>query len=124
LENNAALDGNYEKAAKMAVANVKFANGLNNLNNVLDDEIGNVKNASKKNLDYYKSLGKITQAINDLYDTDVDADFVAENLELIEEAAKGSEKALAELSVAIVKADLNSRKTLDAVDLSSVGDDV
>lgn len=124
LKNNTALDGNYEKAAKMAVANVKFANGLNNLNNVLDDEIGNVKNASKKNLDYYKSLGKITQAINDLYDTDVDADFVAENLELIEEAAKGSEKALAELSVAIVKADLNSRKTLDAVDLSSVGDDV
>lgn len=124
LENNTALDGNYEKAAKMAVANVKFANGLNNLNNVLDDEIGNVKNASKKNLDYYKSLGKITQAINDLYDTDVDVDFVAENLELIEEAAKGSEKALAELSVAIVKADLNSRKTLDAVDLSSVGDDV
>lgn len=124
LENNTALDGNYEKAAKMAVANVKFANGLNNLNNVLDDEIGNVKNASKKNLDYYKSLGKITQAINDLYDTDVDADFVAENLELIEEAAKGSEKALAELSVTIVKADLNSRKTLDAVDLSSVGDDV
>lgn len=124
LENNTALDGNYEKAAKMAVANVKFANGLNNLNNVLDDEIGNVKNASKKNLDYYKSLGKITQAINDLYDTDVDADFVAENLELIEEAAKGSEKALAELSVAIVKADLNNRKTLDAVDLSSVGDDV
>lgn len=124
LKNNTALDGNYEKAAKMAVANVKFANGLNNLNNVLDDEIDNVKNASKKNLDYYKSLGKITQAINDLYDTDVDADFVAENLELIEEAAKGSEKALAELSVAIVKADLNSRKTLDAVDLSSVGDDV
>ena len=124
LKNNAALDGNYEEAAKMAVANVKFANGLNNLNNVLDDEIGNVKNASKKNLDYYKSLGKITQAINDLYDTDVDADFVAENLELIEEAAKGSEKALTELSVAIVKADLNSRKTLDAVDLSSVGDDV
>lgn len=124
LKNNTALDGNYEKAAKMAVANVKFANGLNNLNNVLDDEIDNVKNASKKNLDYYKSLGKITQAINDLYDTDVDADFVAENLELIEEAAKGSEKALAELSVAIVKADLNNRKTLDAVDLSSVGDDV
>lgn len=124
LENNTALDGNYEKAAKMAVANVKFANGLNNLNNVLDDEIDNVKNASKKNLDYYKSLGKITQAINDLYDTDVDADFVAENLELIEEAAKGSEKALAELSVAIVKADLNNRKTLDAVDLNSVGEDV
>lgn len=124
LKNNTALDGNYEEAAKMAVANVKFANGLNNLNNVLDDEIGNIKNASKKNLDYYKSLGKITQAINDLYDTDVDADFVAENLELIEEAAKGSEKALAELSVAIVKADLNNRKTLDAVDLSSVGDDV
>ena len=124
LENNTALDGNYEKAAKMAVANVKFANGLNNLNNVLDDEIGNVKNASKKNLDYYKSLGKITQAINDLYDTDVDADFVAENLELIEEAAKGSEKALAELSIAIVKADLNNRKTLDAVDLNSVGEDV
>ena len=124
LKNNTALDGNYEKAAKMAVANVKFANGLNNLNNVLDDEIDNVKNASKKNLDYYKSLGKITQAINDLYDADVDADFVAENLELIEEAAKGSEKALAELSVAIVKADLNNRKTLDAFDLSSVvGDD-
>lgn len=123
LKNNTALDGNYEKAAKMAVANVKFANGLNNLNNVLDDEIDNVKNASKKNLDYYKSLGKITQAINDLYDTDVDADFVAENLELIEEAAKGSEKALAELSVAIVKADLNNRKTLDAVDLSSINDD-
>lgn len=124
LKNNTALDGNYEKAAKMAVANVKFANGLNNLNNVLDDEIDNVKNASKRNLDYYKSLGKITQAINDLYDTDVDADFVAENLELIEEAAKGSEKALAELSVAIVKADLNNRKTLDAVDLNSVGEDV
>lgn len=124
LENNTALDGNYEKAAKMAVANVKFTNGLNNLNNVLDDEIDNVKNASKKNLDYYKSLGKITQAINDLYDTDVDADFVAENLELIEEAAKGSEKALAELSIAIVKADLNNRKTLDAVDLNSVGEDV
>lgn len=124
LKNNTALDGNYEKAAKMAVANVKFANGLNNLNNVLDDEIDNVKNASKKNLDYYKSLGKITQAINDLYDTDVDADFVAENLELIQEAAKGSEKALAELSIAIVKADLNNRKTLDAVDLNSVGEDV
>lgn len=124
LENNTALDGNYEKAAKMAVANVKFANGLNNLNDVLDDEIGNVKNASKKNLDYYKSLGKITQAINDLYDTDVDADFVAENLELIEEAAKGSEKALAELSVAIVKADLNNRKTLDKVDLNSVSKDI
>lgn len=124
LKNNTALDGNYEKAAKMAVANVKFANGLNNLNNVLDDEIGNVKNASKKNLDYYKSLGKITQAVNDLYDTDVDADFVAENLELIEEAAKGSEKALAELSVAIVKADLNNRKTLDKVDLNSVSKDI
>lgn len=124
LKNNTALDGNYEKAAKMAVANVKFANGLNNLNNVLDDEIDNVKNASKKNLDYYKSLGKITQAVNDLYDTDVDADFVAENLELIEEAAKGSEKALAELSVAIVKADLNNRKTLDKVDLNSVSKDI
>lgn len=88
LKNNTALDGNYEKAAKMAVANVKFANGLNNLNNVLDDEIDNVKNASKRNLDYYKSLGKITQAINDLYDTDVDADFVAEIQSLLRKPQK------------------------------------
>lgn len=108
VENTGELYDNYKAAAQAASSNFKFAKNLENLSEVLDNELDTVKEllkTDKKTSKYYESLGKITQAVSKLFNIKVSPSFVEipENLQLIEEAAKGSQKALQQLGFAISK---------------------
>lgn len=108
VENTGELYDNYKAAAQAASSNFKLAKNLENLSDVLDNELDTVKEllkTDKKTSKYYESLGKITQAVSKLFNIKVSPGFVEipENLQLIEEAAKGSQKALQQLGFAISK---------------------
>lgn len=108
VENTGELYDNYKAAAQAASSNFKLAKNLENLSEVLDNELDTVKEllkTDKKTSKYYESLGKITQAVSKLFNIKVSPSFVEipENLQLIEETAKGSQKALQKLGFAISK---------------------
>lgn len=108
VENTGELYDNYKAAAQAASSNFKLAKNLENLSNVLDSELDVVKEllkTDKKTSKYYESLGKITQAVSKLFNIKVSPKFVEipENLQLIEKAANGSQKALQQLGLAISK---------------------
>ena len=108
VENTGELYDNYKAAAQAASSNFKLAKNLENLSNVLDSELNVVKEllkTDKKTSKYYESLGKITQAVSKLFNIKVSPKFVEipENLQLIEKAANGSQKALQQLGLAISK---------------------
>ena len=108
VENTGELYDNYKAAAQAASSNFKLAKNLENLSKVLDSELDVVKEllkTDKKTSKYYESLGKITQAVSKLFNIKVSPNFVEipENLQLIEEAANGSQKALQQLGLAISK---------------------
>lgn len=108
VENTGDLYDNYKAAAQAASSNFKLAKNLENLSNVLDSELDVVKEllkTDKKTSKYYESLGKITQAVSKLFNIKVSPKFVEipENLQLIEKAANGSQKALQQLGLAISK---------------------
>jgi preprotein translocase subunit SecA len=105
MENNAELAKNKKLAAQTAVENMKFSKQLSKLNDVVKDNIKVIKKADKDSLEYYESLGAVTEMLKETFGTDVSANFVAtaDNIDLISEAAEGNEKAIKKLGAAIAK---------------------
>lgn len=101
MENNEALKDNKKIAAQTAVESAKFSKNLDKLEKVLDDNIGSLRNAEKGSLDYYEALGNIQKSLEDTFGVDVDASFIEDNLNLIEEAATGDVDAVNRLRTAL-----------------------
>ena len=129
VENTDGLYTNYKTAAQAAAAHAKFSKNLEELTNVLDSELDTLKNLDKSTpytIKQLESMSKVGGALSKLYGIEVSTAFFesAENLQLLEKVANGSEKALKELGLAVSKdyfsnlkiEDLNS-EVIAALDL-------
>ena len=104
-----------EASVKMAIATQRAEKGVAILSEnwekwseTIKEADNDLTGASKTTTDYIKTIVELTKAIADLTgqdDLELSQEFfeIAENIELIEEAAKGSEKAIAKLGVAVQK---------------------
>ena len=108
VENTDGLYTNYKTAAQAAAAHAKFSKNLEELTNVLDSELDTLKNLDKNTpytIKQLESMSKVGDALSKLYGVEVSTAFFesAENLQLLEKVANGSEKALKELGLAVSK---------------------
>lgn len=108
VENTDGLYTNYKTAAQAAAAHAKFSKNLEELTHVLDSELDTLKNLDKSTpytIKQLESMSKVGGALSKLYGVEVSTAFFesAENLQLLEKVANGSEKALKELGLAVSK---------------------
>ena len=94
MENNEQLQENKALAAEVAVESARFSIALDKLDKAIEDNADTIRNAEKDSLDYYEALGEVEAALEDTFGVKVDSSFIEENLDLIEEAADGSEEAV------------------------------
>ena len=109
MENNEALANNKKLAAEMAVETFRFSKQLEKLENVVKDNIANIKAAEKNNLEYYESLGEVKKALEETFGLKVSTNFInADNIDLIAKAAEGNAEAIKELGLSISKDYVNN----------------
>lgn len=118
VENTDGLYTNYKTAAQAAAAHVKFSKNLEELTNVLDSELDTLKNLDKSTpytIKQLESMSKVGNVLSKLYGVEVSTAFFesAENLQLLEKVANGSEKALKELGLAVSKDYFSNLKVED-----------
>ena len=118
VENTDGLYTNYKTAAQAAAAHAKFSKNLEELTNVLDSELDTLKNLDKSTpytIKQLESMSKVGGALSKLYGIEVSTAFFesAENLQLLEKVANGSEKALKELGLAVSKDYFSNLKIKD-----------
>lgn len=99
-------------AAKLAVENQRMNKGVAALTENWQDWKNTLKTADKTSTDYAKAMGELTQVVRDLTGAGDDfvmtSEFLEENMELIEQAANGDEKAINMLGVATAKATVSA----------------
>lgn len=118
VENTDGLYTNYKTAAQAAAAHAKFSKNLEELTHVLDSELDTLKNLDKSTpytIKQLESMSKVGGALSKLYGVEVSTAFFesAENLQLLEKVANGSEKALKELGLAVSKDYFSNLKIKD-----------
>ena len=107
---NSELELSAEQAAQLAVENARMNKGLETLVDNWDDWGKALKSSDKTTQDWAEAAVGCTDAIIDLVgasaDLELPASFFenADNLALIEEAAKGSEDAINKLGIAVAQA--------------------
>ena len=102
VDANAALEGNEEEAAELAVRHYKLAKGVNSLQDTFKKYSDVLKNGKENSLDYYEALGALKKQVEDTFGLKVSAKFIKGNLEDLEAMANGDEEALARLQKALV----------------------
>lgn len=105
MKNNEELKDNKKLAAQAAVESAKFGNNLDKLEKSLNDNIETInkeKDAVEKSLDYYEALGEIQKNFEEAFGVEVDSEFITENLDKIQKAAKGDIAAIDELRMALM----------------------
>jgi hypothetical protein len=96
-------EGAEDTAAEMAVAHFKMAKGIKTLRDTLEDNADIFADSNPNAIEYAEALGKVKTAIDKIFDTNVSANFVEDNLHLIKQMANGSEEALEQLREALVE---------------------
>lgn len=77
---------------------LEVGDALDDLRDLLEENADVLKDESKKGTnEYIKALGELSKATEQLLGTEMDEDFLLENLDLIQEAANGSGEALEQL---------------------------
>lgn len=110
-EVNNELKNNQELADQVALANMRINRGVETLQENFDDWAEEIKLATDSENDwarqgegYMEAMTGIREALSDIANidlTDLDFDFIEDNLGLIEKAATGNEKAIDKLIKAI-----------------------
>ena len=110
-EVNDELKNNQELADQVALANMRINRGVETLQKNFDDWAEEIKLATDSENDwardgegYMEAMTGIREALSDIANidlTNLDFDFIEDNLDLIEEAATGNEKAIDKLIKAI-----------------------
>lgn len=110
-EVNSELKNNQELADQVALANMRINRGVETLQKNFDDWAEEIKLATDSENDwaregegYMEAMTGIREALSDIANidlTELDFDFIEDNLGLIEEAATGNEKAIDKLIKAI-----------------------
>lgn len=99
-------------AARLAVQNQRMNQGVASLTENWQDWKKALTTTSKTSTDYAKAMAGLTDTVRDLVGAGEDfvltSEFVEENMELIEAAANGDEKAINMLGVATAKASVSA----------------
>lgn len=108
VENSNGLYKNYKQAAEATARHIKFAKAVDALADTLNDELDILKTINKntpKTTKQLESMSKVSQKLADIYGVEVSESFYdsAENLQLLEQAAGGSMKALQKLGTNVLK---------------------
>lgn len=108
VENSNGLYKNYKQAAEATARHIKFAKAVDALADTLNNELDILKTINKntpKTTKQLESMSKVSQKLADIYGVEVSESFYdsAENLQLLEQAAGGSMKALQKLGTNILK---------------------
>ncbi len=108
VENSNGLYKNYKQAAETTARHIKFAKAVEALTDTLSDELDILKTINKntpKTTKQLESMSKVSQKLADIYGVEVSESFYdsAENLQLLEQAAGGSMKALQKLGTNVLK---------------------
>ena len=116
------LESNAEDALEVASQIMRTNKGIEALAEGFEDWSDVLKKSSKESQEYCEALGEIRAALSDILDVDVstiDADFIQENLDLIGQAAEGSEDAIESLQnrlsqdiIANITADFTSEQAI------------
>lgn len=112
-ENMASAYGISAKAAaRLAVQNQRMNQGVATLTENWQDWKKTLTTADKTSTDYAKAMADLTDTVRDLVgageDFTMTSEFMKENMELIEAAANGDEKAINMLGVATAKASVSA----------------
>lgn len=84
-------------AAELAVANAKFAKGVEQLNEVLFDNIEILKEWNEGSLETWEAVSKVQDALENVFGVRVSADYVKKNLADLQRLANGNVESLEEL---------------------------
>lgn len=108
VENSNGLYKNYKQAAEATARHIKFAKAVEELAGTLSDELDILKTINKntpKTTKQLESMSKVSKKLADIYGVEVSESFYdsAENLQLLEQAAGGSMKALQKLGTNVLK---------------------
>lgn len=108
VENSNGLYKNYKQAAEATARHIKFAKAVDALADTLSDELDILKTINKntpKTTKQLESMSKVSKKLADIYGVEVSESFYdsAENLQLLEQAAGGSMKALQKLGTNVLK---------------------
>lgn len=121
LENTEALEGNENAAKQLAVNNALMNKGMETLIDNWEDWGKVLKKGDKTSTEYAETIDEVSTCLEDLVGLsdgmgkDLSSSFFdsAENLALLDEAAKGSEKAVEELGYAVAE-NLTNNMDFDA----------
>lgn len=94
------MANNAESAEEVALATIRTNNGMEDLINTFEESADVMKNSSKESEEYYEAMNNIREAISDVLGVSSDVisgEFIADNLDLIQQAAEGSDEAIAQL---------------------------
>ena len=83
--------------AKASAAQYRLAKGLNKVQKAYEDNKDILEENNEASLDFHEAVGELSEALSEAFNMEVDASFVKDNLELIKQAANGSEQALVQL---------------------------
>lgn len=108
VENSNGLYKNYKQAAEATARHMKFAKAVDELVDTLSDELDILKTINKntpKTTKQLESMSKVSKKLANIYGVEVSESFYdsAENLQLLEQAAGGSMKALQKLGTNVLK---------------------
>lgn len=97
---NATLKERAEQAklakayAKATVAQYKLAQGINKVQDVFEKNKQVLKGANKESLDFHQAVGELTQAMEEAFGMEINAEFVKQNLTDIQLMTEGNIDAL------------------------------
>ena len=106
MENNDVLEQDKLLAEQTAVAAFEFEAGLEKLADALDKNaqlLEDWKNGLTNNVEAYKAIGDVQDALQEMFGVRVSDDFIREHLEDIRDLANGSTEALETLQAAMAK---------------------
>lgn len=94
------LSENVDAADEVALATIRTNNGMEELIKGFENWNDILQNSSKESEEYAEALSGITSALSDVLgvtEDSIDGQWVADNLGLIQQAAEGSDEAIAQL---------------------------
>ena len=101
VETNSGLEKNSKLAAQAAVQHFKMAKSLLNLKETFEENVDILEQANENSLDYYEALGKVNQAVEDVFGVKVSAEFTKKNLKELKKMAEGDVEAFNDLRDAV-----------------------
>ena len=106
MKTNKALADDKLLAEKIAVASFQFADGVEALGDALDsnyDLLQDWRKGLTSSVDAYKAIGKVQDALEEMFNIRVSEDFINEHFEQLRDLANGNVEALEELQDAAAK---------------------